>query len=32
MRPFTAMLGALRVGDEIDFKYRIRAQRVQAMD
>ncbi len=32
MRPFTAMLGALRVGDEIDFKYRIRAQRAQAMD
>jgi len=30
MRPFTAMLGALRVGDDIDFKYRIRAQRTQA--
>ena len=30
MRPFTAMLGALRVGDEIDFKYRLRAQRTQA--
>lgn len=31
MRPFTAMLGALRVGDEIDFKYRIRAQRTQGI-
>ena len=30
MRPFTAMLGALRVGDEIDFKYRVRAHRTQA--
>jgi len=32
MRPFTAMLGALRVADVIDFKYRIRAQRTQATD
>jgi hypothetical protein len=32
MRPFTAMLGALRVADEMDFKYRVRAQRTQAMD
>jgi len=31
MRPFTAMLGALRVGDEIDFKYHIRAQRTQGI-
>ena len=31
MRPFTAMLGALRVGDEIDFKYRIGAQRTQGI-
>jgi hypothetical protein len=27
MRPFTALLGALRVGDELDFKYRVRAHR-----
>ncbi len=27
MRPFTAMLGALRVAEEMDFKYRVRAQR-----
>ncbi len=32
MRPFTALLGALRVGDEIDFKYRVRAQRTQAAE
>jgi len=32
MRPFTAMLGALRVADEMDFKYRVRAQRTQAKD
>ena len=32
MRPFKAMLGALRVADEMDFKYRIRAQRIQAKD
>jgi len=32
MRPFTVMLGALRVAEEIDFKYRVRAQRTQAMD
>jgi hypothetical protein len=32
MRPFTAMLGALRVGDAIDFKYRVRAQRTQAAE
>ena len=32
MRPFTAMLGALRVAEEMDFKYRVRAQRTQAMD
>ena len=31
MRPFTAMLGALRVGNDIDFKYRIRAQRTQGI-
>ena len=32
MRPFRAMLGALRVADEMDFKYRIRAHRTQAAD
>ena len=32
MWPFTVMLGALRVAEEIDFKYRVRAQRTQAMD
>ncbi len=32
MRPFSAMLGTLRVADEIDFKYRIRAQRIRAKD
>ncbi len=32
MRPFTAMLGALRVAEEMDFKYRVRAHRTQAMD
>jgi len=31
MRPFTAMLGALRVADEIEFKYRVRAQRAQGI-
>ena len=30
MRPFTAMLGMLRVADEMDFRYYIRAQRMQA--
>ncbi len=32
MRPFSAILGALRVADEIHFKYRIRAQRIQVDD
>ncbi len=32
MRPFSAILGALRVADEINFKYRIRAQRIQVDD
>ena len=32
MRPFTAMLGTLRVADEIDFKYFVRAQRTRAVD
>jgi len=32
MRPFTALLGALRVGDELDFKYRIRAHRTSAAE
>ena len=32
MRPFTAMLGALRVGDEINFKYRVRAQLIQTAE
>lgn len=29
MRPFSRMLGALRVADELNFKYRIRALRIQ---
>ncbi len=32
MRPFTTMLGALRVADELNFKFRIRAQRIQAKE
>ena len=32
MRPFSAMLGALRVADEIHFKYRVQAQRIQPKD
>ena len=30
MRPFSRMLGALRVADELNFKFRIRALRIQA--
>jgi len=29
MRPFSAMMGALRVADEMDFKYRVRAMPLQ---
>ncbi len=29
MRPFSTMLGALRVADELNFKFRIRAQRIK---
>ena len=32
MRPFTAMMGGLRVAEEMDFRYRVRAQRIPAMD
>jgi hypothetical protein len=32
MRPFKAMMGALRVADDIDIKYRVRAQLTQAAD
>ena len=32
MRGFTTMLGALSVADEMNFKFRIRAQRIQAKD
>ena len=32
MRPFSTMLGALRVSDELNFKFRIRAQRIQAKE
>ena len=32
MRPFSAILGTLRVADEINFKYQIRAQRIQVND
>ena len=32
LRPFSAMLGALRVADEIDFKYRIQAHRIPPKD
>ena len=32
MRPFSAILGALRVADDMNFKYRIRAQRIQVDD
>lgn len=32
MRPFSTLLGAIRVADAMDFKYRIRAQRVTVTD
>ena len=32
MRPFSAMMGALRVADQMDLKYRLRAQRTRAKD
>ncbi len=32
MRPFSTMLGALRVADELNFKFRVRAHRIQAKE
>ncbi len=32
MRPFSRMLGALRVADELNFKYRVRALRIQTKE
>ncbi len=32
LRPFAAMLGALRVADQMDLKYRVRAKRTPAKD